>query len=79
MVTILTSHEILNDLNRITGKEIRSELVSRIGIDCMQELDGTTKKLHTFRKKYLRKLKDLRNKVLGHKYEHAHQQSELCT
>ena len=76
-VLILTSHEILNDLNKMVGKEIRNELAVKIGIESIKELDESTKEMRLLRKKYLKKLKHIRNKVLGHKHEHAHEQAEM--
>jgi hypothetical protein len=76
-VLILTSHEILNDLNKMLGKDLRLEIQEKIGIEGMKEIDESTKELNILRKKHLKKLKDLRNSVLGHKYEYAYQQAEM--
>ena len=76
-ILILTSHEILNDLNKKVGKEIRLELTTKIGIEGLKDLDETTKEMNALKKKHLKKLKDLRNNVLGHKQEHAYQQTEM--
>lgn len=74
---ILTSHEILNDLNKMLGKNIRTKLIEKNGANGLEELDDATKEMNDLRKKYLKKLKDLRNNVLAHKLEHGHQQAEL--
>lgn len=76
-VVVLTSHEILNDLNKMVGNEIRTELIKKIGSDRVKELDETTKEMNALRKKHLKKLKPLRNMVLGHKHENGHQQAEI--
>ena len=76
-VLILTSHEILNDLNKMVGKRVRNELFQNVGEDELKELDEGTKEMNNLRKRHLDKLKNLRNKVLGHKLEHANQQAEI--
>ncbi len=78
-VLVLTSHEILNDLNKMLGKDIRLEIQERIGIEGLKEIDELTKEMNCLRKKHLEKLKRLRNKVIGHKYEYAYQQAEMIT
>lgn len=76
-IVILTSHEILNDSNKMLGKEIRAELIEKIGMDGLKEIDETTKEMNALRKNHLKKLKDLRNNVLGHKLDQAHKQAEM--
>ncbi len=76
-VLVLSSHEILNDLNKMIGKEIRCELTKKIGIDNLKELDETIKEMNILKKKHLKKLKNLRNNVLGHKQEYGYKQAEM--
>ena len=76
-VVILNSHEILNDLNKIVGKEIRNDLVLKVGEKDVKDLDDSIKNLNTLRKEHLKTLKELRNKVLGHKLSDAHQQAKM--
>lgn len=76
-VLVLSCHEILNDLNKMGGIKIRDELTKKLGVEKLKELDEVTIEMNFMRKKYLKELKLLRNKVLGHKHEEAHQQAEL--
>jgi hypothetical protein len=55
----------------------RDELTKKLGVEKLKELDEVTIEMNFMRKKYLKELKLLRNKVLGHKHEEAHQQAEL--
>lgn len=76
-IVILTSHEILNDSNKMIGKEIRAELSKKNGLDCLKELDETTKEMNVLKKNHLKKLKNLRNNVIGHKFDQAQKQTEI--
>ena len=49
-VVILTSHEILNELNTLVGKDIREELISKIGAEKVSILDGIVKEMNELKK-----------------------------
>ena len=76
-VVILTSHEILNELNTLVGKDIRDELINKTGKEKVSILDGIVKEMNGLKKKHLTKLKKLRNAVIGHKLAKGHQQAEM--
>jgi len=76
-VVILTSHEILNELNSLVGKDIRNELINKIGAEKVSILDGTMKEMNDLKKKHLSKLKNLRHNVIGHKLADGHKQAEM--
>ena len=73
----LSSHEILNDLNKLVGKEVRNHIIKTIGQEKLSEMDQTIKKLNTIKIKELRKLKNIRNNLLGHKLENGYKQAQM--
>ena len=76
-IVALTSHEILNELNALIGKDIREELIHSIGIEKISELDAIIKEMNILKKKHLSKLKKLRNNVIGHKLAKGYEQAEM--
>ncbi len=48
-----------------------------IGVEGIKELDKTSKEMNALKKKHMKRLKELRNKVVGHKYEHSIEQTEI--
>ncbi|WP_146192559.1 hypothetical protein [Xanthomarina spongicola] len=76
-VLVITCHEILNDMNKMVGKDLREELVSKIGLKEVEKLDNATKEMNSLRKKHLKKLKDLRNNVIAHKLDNGIVQADI--
>jgi hypothetical protein len=76
-VVALSSYEILNDLNKLVGKEIRDYVITKIGENGPSEKDWSIKSLKNMKKDKIKKLKEIRNNLLGHKLEHAYQQAEM--
>lgn len=74
---ILITHEILNDLNKMVGKEVRDEIKNKLEENFLKEIDVSTKALSGLRKKHLKKLKEWRNTVSAHKEGHTIKQAEI--
>lgn len=74
---ILTCHEILNDNNKLIGKNVREKLIEKLGMIKIEKLDQSTKDINNLKKSHLKHLKDLRNSVIGHRQELAYEQSEI--
>ena len=54
-VVALTSHEILNDLNKIVGKEIRNFVIAKIGENGLSDIDWSIKSLNNMKKDKIKK------------------------
>lgn len=76
-VVALSSHEILNDLNKLVGRKIRLFVIDKIGEDGLHEIDEAVKALNKIKKDKLKMLKSIRNNLLGHKLENSLQQAEM--
>lgn len=76
-VLVITCHEILNDLNKMVGKDLRTEFIAKIGANDVEKLDQAIKEMNGLRKKYLKKLKGLRNNVFAHKLDNGIDQANI--
>jgi DNA integrity scanning protein DisA with diadenylate cyclase activity len=70
------SFEILNDLQKLAGQEIRDFIISNYSKDLLTEIDTCIKELNQLKKSKLNDLKEIRNNIFGHKNKHAFSQTE---
>lgn len=76
-ILALTCHEILNEIQKLTGKEIREHAKELLGESGLEEIDNSLRLLGQVRKEKIKYLKEIRHNLIGHKMEHASKQSDL--
>lgn len=77
-IVILTLHELIEDYHvKFYNKELRKKLEYKIGTSELEAFDEIAKSIKLLKKKYITKLKKLRNSVLGHKDEDALEQFKI--
>jgi hypothetical protein len=72
-----SSYEILTDLNKLVGKEIRNFVIEKLGKSELDNIDKTVRELNIMKKEHLDNLKTIRHNLFGHKLKDGHRQAEL--
>lgn len=70
-----TSFEILNDLNKLAGKQIREFVLSNCTKEVLSDIDTAIRELNIIKKEKLKILKEIRNNLFGHKHANAFSQT----
>ena len=72
-----SSHEILDDLNKMVGRDIRNYVIDKHEKSYLDKIDSSVKSLNKIKKDYFKTLKEIRHNLFGHKLKEGHQQAEM--
>lgn len=71
------SHEILDDLNKLVGKDLRNYIIEHYDLELLEQVDSSIKSLNSIKKENSSTLKEIRNNLFGHKLKDGIKQAEM--
>lgn len=72
-----SSYEILDDLNKLLGKETRTYIIDKYEASYLTKVDMSVKSLNKIKKENSLKLKEIRHNLFGHKLGKGYIQAEM--